>query len=315
MFELKQVEKEDYTEDEAKLICDIADALEMGTLFEKDEELSHGLFGDVMGTTWWWYAACRFADQCLMGIGCDVDTKRALGIFETYADQGNPRALCSLGRIYCEGLFGVECDAQKGSSYFKRGMEADSATCAFLYAKCLAGGYGTEQDDVEALKIFHNLVGNEEIDPDMYFYIGLFSQEGRGGAEQNYEEARKWYRHGALRDSARCYSQLAYLYSEGLGVDCDDNAVFDYSLRAAELGEVAGCYNLGLCYETGHGVKADLQKAIKFYTIAAENDREEAKEALSRLEESNRADEIVAAGVADFRTGMERSSKELFNAE
>ena len=42
-------------------------------------------------------------------------------------------------------------------------------------------------------------------------------------------------------------------------------------------------YNLGLCYEEGEGVDQDLNKAIMWYSKAAQQGYEDAKKALLRL--------------------------------
>ena len=42
-------------------------------------------------------------------------------------------------------------------------------------------------------------------------------------------------------------------------------------------------YNLGLCYEEGEGVNKDLNKAIMWYSKAAQQGYKDAKKALLRL--------------------------------
>ncbi|KAL0209000.1 hypothetical protein P9112_011587 [Eukaryota sp. TZLM1-RC] len=67
---------------------------------------------------------------------------------------------------------------------------------------------------------------------------------------------------GAINNLGRCYHR-------GLGVTIlklqdYSQAVFYYQ-KAAEVGNEVGMYNLGLCYEHGHGVPNDLHQAIKCY--------------------------------------------------
>ena len=48
---------------------------------------------------------------------------------------------------------------------------------------------------------------------------------------------------------------------------------------------VSNQFNLGECYEQGKGVKQDINQAIHWYTLSAEQGYEDAIEALERLKE------------------------------
>ena len=59
------------------------------------------------------------------------------------------------------------------------------------------------------------------------------------------------------------------------------------ALRLGRLSAEQGCdyaqFNLAECYEQGRGVEQDLEQAIHWYTLAAEQGDEDAIEALERL--------------------------------
>ena len=56
-----------------------------------------------------------------------------------------------------------------------------------------------------------------------------------------------------------------------------------YYKAAAELGDSLAYSNLAYLYETGEGVEQDIAEAIRLYRIAAEDDEEHALKALDRL--------------------------------
>ena len=53
---------------------------------------------------------------------------------------------------------------------------------------------------------------------------------------------------------------------------------------SANQGNMYGQYDLGECYEKGHGVSLDIEEAKKMYKKAAENGLLIAQEALTRLQ-------------------------------
>ena len=72
------------------------------------------------------------------------------------------------------------------------------------------------------------------------------------GVKQDFAEAAKWYR------------------------------------KAAEQGDAAAQYNLGIMYEEGTGVKQDFAEAAKWYRKAAEQGDTEAAAALKQLQDENK---------------------------
>ena len=54
-------------------------------------------------------------------------------------------------------------------------------------------------------------------------------------------------------------------------------------VMAANQGDAAAQYNLGVCYECGEGVAKDIKEAVRLYKLAAAQGVAEAKQALKRL--------------------------------
>jgi len=312
MTGIELLNKESYNEDEAVLLFNIAHALEDGIVLQKNDAMSHGILQLLAEKAKLAPALYRLAEQYAQGIGCEKDLPQAIKTFTLLADNGDINAIYNLGQIYATGKYGAEVNAKEAYGCFKKGEEQKNAKCAYCMAECLAEGFGTEKDDKRALEIFGKLINNPNIDANLYFYLGLFWQEGRGGLERNYEEAREWFRRGALQNNALCYNQLGVIYSLGLGVTVDYNAGCDYYLIASKLGDRTAKCNLAYCYETGQGITRDKQKAIELYTEAAQAGESHAREALKRLQASTKIDEIVCEGVNGFKAGMRSKARTLF---
>lgn len=75
-----------------------------------------------------------------------------------------------------------------------------------------------------------------------------------------------------VKNSECSYAQnyLGYSYWNGIGIEKDLEKAIKFYTKAAEQGSVFALNNLGYSYLNGIGVEKDLEKAIKFYTKAAE---------------------------------------------
>ena len=60
------------------------------------------------------------------------------------------------------------------------------------------------------------------------------------------------------------------MYERGYGVPQDDKEAVNWYRLAAEQGNAAAQYNLGLLYEKGKGVPQDDKEAVRLYRLAAE---------------------------------------------
>ncbi|RIB13400.1 hypothetical protein C2G38_2197967 [Gigaspora rosea] len=65
-------------------------------------------------------------------------------------------------------------------------------------------------------------------------------------------------------------NKLADNYQNGIGIEKDERKAFELYLKADEMGNVKGTFNVGNCYYYGIGVERDLQKAFFYYQKFAE---------------------------------------------
>ena len=100
--------------------------------------------------------------------------------------------------------------------------------------------------------------------------------------KHNYGEAVRLYEKVAA-SNAKAQTQLGIMYENGLGVSIDlDKAVEFYTL-AAEKGNAKAMYNLAEFHDGYYGLPVDYKKALDLYTKSAEKGYNKALTGLGRL--------------------------------
>ena len=99
-------------------------------------------------------AACRLASIYEKGLGCAIDIDKALYLYKHAKEEGCPRAMAELGRLYREGIFVPE-DLLKAQNLFQMAISfqtkaSDSERWGVLYAFAdlarMYRMYGVEED-------------------------------------------------------------------------------------------------------------------------------------------------------------------------
>lgn len=100
--------------------------------------------------------------------------------------------------------------------------------------------------------------------------VGYLYSHGLG-VTQNHEEANKWYRRAAGKNSAEAQNNLGWQFQEGNGVlQSYKGAIKWYELSVLQGYDIARV-NLAYLYFWGEGVPRDYMKAAKLYHSAAKN--------------------------------------------
>ena len=113
--------------------------------------------------------------------------------------------------------------------------------------------------------------------------MGRWYRFGIGVAEQDDQEAFKWYKKAAELGNEYAQSEVALMYYTGKGVEQDDREAFKWSMKAAEQGYAISQSCVGDSYSEGKGVEQDYCEAFKWYMKAAEQGEETAQFGLGNL--------------------------------
>ncbi|HKT76508.1 MAG TPA: tetratricopeptide repeat protein [Sphingobium sp.] len=181
-----------------------------------------------------WLGLLLLSTPCLAGPAEDAaaaykrgDYGNAMRLYRSLADQGDPRAQNSLGRMYLRGQ-GAGKDYGEAMKWFRRAAALGIADAQYNLGEIFLREYGVEQDLVEAAR---------------------------------------WYTRAAEQGHIAAQFTLAVLYTIGRGVSKNPQKAAYWFDRAATQGNPDAQVELGILYGTGRGVPKDAVTAYKWLTL------------------------------------------------
>jgi len=169
----------------------------------------------------------------------------ALNTFYVLAKKGDPKAQYNVGMIYEKG----------------KGVKADLAEAMKWYEKAAKQGNAMAQ----------------------YNLGRLYHEKGDHNEPHAYEKAKYWYEKAIENKVKEAYNNLAALYMEGKGVQRDEKKAFDLFRQAADLGDGAAQYNVGVMYAWSNQITNDKMKAYENLKKALKKGYSEASGYLDKL--------------------------------
>ena len=238
------------------------------------------------------------------GNGVPTDHSEAIKWWRKAADQGDSRAQQLMGSVYYDGD-GVSQDYLEAAKWYRKSADQGDADAQNSLGDIYYWGLGVSQNHPEALKWY--LKSAEQGNAEAQCQVGFLYFEGEG-VPQNYTEGIKWLKKAVEQGSAMGMARMGAAYEEGTGVPQNDAEAVKWFLKAEEAGldnPVIQCC-LGRHYENGTGVAKDYAEARKWYQKSADQDFEEAKEALNAM---------AFSGKSNVSVSMDDAAEELKEAE
>ena len=113
-------------------------------------------------------------------------------------------------------------------------------------------------------------------------YVMCFNE-----VEDDDAEAVSWYEKAKEKGNVSAITCLGWMYARGKGVVQDDEKAIELYRQAADAGSKLAMNNLGIIYENGKaGQEVNLEEALKWYKLAAENGYDGAQESVERVEKA-----------------------------
>lgn len=151
----------------------------------------------------------------------------------------------------------LKCIAERLCQEAEKGDAQTQYNAAF----CLEQGFGVKHDQKKALKYY--LMAANQGHAQAQCNAAYSLMQGIGGA-QDVEKSLVYYFMAAEQGFALAQINLASLFAV-----TDQNISLKFYKRAAAQGDPVGQINLGFFFAHGLGVAQDLEKALKYYTLAA----------------------------------------------
>lgn len=222
-------------------------------------------------------ALTQFATSCRFS-----NPEISLLCFKNASEQGYSIATVRLADLYLQGLNGIQRDIELAKHYYQVALKQDVTGWAhFAYGyRCASGALA--KADIEQAKSYW-LKGAEMGNLEAQCELARFYYEGEY-FEQDYVEAKKWIDKVLMQPAASSteYTKstvrkmLADMYERGLGVEKSASNAFQVYLADSNWVKIAECY------ETGHGVKANVKKALLYYEKVLANNFMEVDDACQR---------------------------------
>uniref|UniRef100_A0A0G4F4T3 Uncharacterized protein n=1 Tax=Chromera velia CCMP2878 TaxID=1169474 RepID=A0A0G4F4T3_9ALVE len=158
-------------------------------------------------------------------------------------------------------------EAQK---WYEAAAALDHSDAIYRLARMTEKGEGElRMDKKKAAALYYKAaeLGHAEAQAD----VGHLYEIGCGeDFRQSYKGAYSWYLKSASQKSSRGINNLASLLFEGRGCSRDVERAAELFKIAADMGNTAAQFNLGICYEFGLGVSTpDSDAACRLYEAAA----------------------------------------------
>lgn len=160
-------------------------------------------------------------------------------------------------------------DYINAAKYYKLAADANFSPAQYELARLYMLGDGVQANFEEAFRLLYLAATNNLMPwPGAYTNLGFLYYEGLG-VKRNLEESVRWYRKGAEAGNPEAMYCLGLSYQAGEGVQQSDVEAVKWYKLATDEGHVDAANNLGYMYATGRGINKNLEKAGMLYLQAA----------------------------------------------
>ena len=225
--------------------------------------------------------------------------EKAINCYRKLSETGDSSSIYKLGICYYYGQ-GVGQNYLKSAELFSKVEKKHRGIALLCLAYLYEKGLGVQQNYAKAIKLYSQI---KDGDADVQVRLGLYYFNG-WGVEKDYNKAFQYFKDAetaSVLDDCIPKICLANCYAKGLGVEQDLNKAYElyessvdateqviidriglkcvsekYSFsqlmrEALEHNDKDAQRKIGHCYFYGFGVKEDENKAVEWYSKAANN--------------------------------------------
>jgi len=234
----------------------------------------------------------HYVDFCIgywyqRGFGGEEKKCQAVAWLEKAVRKGNTRAMYNLGNFYYSGIFGLPQSATKATELYALAADKGHAIARFNLGYCYSiGSGGLAIDFNRCVELYEQSAKQGYVDAQsglaMMYELG--SEDGPPMTiPVDPQLSFRWYLAAAKQEDTNAMISIGVAYSEGDGVEQNDESSFEWFLKAAEKGEQESQCVVGFMFEKGTGVEVDLDQAMHWYQKSAAQGNQNAIDAVERL--------------------------------
>ena len=217
---------------------------------------------------------CLVASSCCVSAGVTegkaaYDAKDYKTAFAEFSkDQKNSDAMAWIGLLYENG-YGVKQDPKIAAKWMEKAAKAGQMWAANRLADYYINGSGVKKDPPLAFQWQKKAVDGGR--SEAVAQLGRMYREGYGTAKDG-AKAIELFKIGADANDVESMTELGNAYSDGEIVEKDLAVARNWLEKAFDAGgRNSVAFSLGLMYANGQGGAKNLQKAVSYYTKAAES--------------------------------------------
>ena len=223
----------------------------------------------------------------------DNKIQESAQIFLKLANEDkDPEASYYLGRIFNEGLGGIQPQRRLGFEYYKKAAEKNHIEAQTEYGIYYLSGEFVLRDYKKAIQFFEKSAAKNNLKA-LLILGGLYSsgtvvKKNNKKAFQNYEKAAK-------AGSEVAAYQIGTFYEEGKSVSKSDKKAYDWYRKSADKKFVPSLLKLAEYFRDGKAVKKNLVNAYAYFNLASSLGSNQAKQELATIEKEFTLKEIQQA--------------------
>ena len=234
------------------------------------------------------------------GLGVPQDNSEAIKWYTKAAKQGYDTAQSNLAYIYAHGE-GIEQNDQKiAFEWRQKAAKLGHIRSQYMLGVMYENGQGTPKNEKKALRFYLQAAEPQGEGKLGYaaaqYKLGLIYEEGKG-VVKNYQESFKWYLRAAERGLSAAQDKVSKMYASGTGVSqnnkksikfqfkslepVDENVLTSYYnfepesenilLELQDNASKHELFDIGDSFYNGkNGLLKNLEKALQYYTLAAD---------------------------------------------
>ena len=197
----------------------------------------------------------------------EQERQESLVLLETWAREGNAKAMIGLAHAHARGEHGLARDPVAAYVWWLRAAEAGDVTAMLRVGLELLRGKDVPKDIAAAQRWLTQAA--ERGSGTAADALGDLFYAGRE-VPQDYAASFKWYARACELAYRPALGRLAYHYEQGLGTEKNPREAFALYRVLAGEGDGWAASRLGAIFASGQGVAIDEIEAARWYRVGAE---------------------------------------------
>lgn len=203
------------------------------------------------------------------------DLGKARTLMQEVAEAGDAEAQYALSQMFKDEMGDVTADLNQSTHWLRLAAKAGYAKAQFNLGLQYLNGDEVKQDNTVAFQWFTKAA--KQGISGAQFNLALMYDKGEG-TEADSKKAIQWYESAIKKGNANAMQNLGIKYLLGEHVARNETKAINLLNQAAEQGQRNAQYLLGRLYHEGReSIKADWEKAERWYLLSAKQGHPDAQ--------------------------------------